>query len=585
VLIATQAQETRDLIRILADVFKTQGASTPIITAADFRLDDDKTGIAALLDSVSNQHHANLREKAQRNLSAVLAAVKDPKQSVPHLAEIVGALWLRSLSIKNAGAEPSELQVDITRAKPIDDNAFAAELATIVDNSFNIHPEGARYVFREEENPRAKLVASARNDKLFADGRDKRQLAREVRYVIGGDETAAAAFRVVVLSPNWTTDPWGAVEERDLPSLWDERIPLLVLPEPADKLEAKLGTWLRDRLEKRRNAVRFLVPREGSANLFFDRDLIVLARVVVLADEWKAHNAEYKKLHQKYERELRDILKRRFDRFAVLAQWNYQNPSLCKFHIESHKAEGAQIPASVDSFIAQNLFVSEDFDDLVLAASEQNESVGKLMRELQEPRPGGQECIPWLGETHMKEKLLRCCARGDVAINVRNMELLQRQAGEDEETAWKRMRGKLGTGKHLDETYLQRPQQVPHADGFTTSTTGGQLTTEPDGSEVSWGAPPSVGESGGVGSPPSAPPPGGIFGGVASPTLKPLSTNGATSALNLLGKVESWGITTGTQVQDIQLKVANLTGAQLNELLKKLPDGITYELTLNKEEK
>ena len=89
----------------------------------------------------------------------------------------------------------------------------------------------------------------------------------------------------------------------------------------------------------------------------------------------------------------------------------------------------------------------------------------------------------------------------------------------------------------------------------------------------------------GVGSPPSAPPPGGIFGGVASPTLKPLSTNGATSALNLLGKVESWGITTGTQVQDIQLKVANLTGAQLNELLKKLPDGITYELTLNKEEK
>ena len=40
-----------------------------------------------------------------------------------------------------------------------------------------------------------------------------------------------------------------------------------------------------------------------------------------------------------------------------------------------------------------------------------------------------------------------------------------------------------------------------------------------------------------------------------------------------------------TQVQDAQLKVASLTGAQLNELLKKLPDGITYELTLNKEEK
>ena len=60
VLVATQAQETRDLIRILADVFKSRSVASPIITAADFRLDDEKSGIAALLDSVSNQHHAHL---------------------------------------------------------------------------------------------------------------------------------------------------------------------------------------------------------------------------------------------------------------------------------------------------------------------------------------------------------------------------------------------------------------------------------------------------------------------------------------------------------------------------------------------
>ena len=91
VLVATQAQETRDLIRILADVFKSRNTSSPIITAADFRLDDDKSGIAALLDSVSNQHHANLREKAQRNLSAVLDAVKDPAQAVPLSGDWFGA--------------------------------------------------------------------------------------------------------------------------------------------------------------------------------------------------------------------------------------------------------------------------------------------------------------------------------------------------------------------------------------------------------------------------------------------------------------------------------------------------------------
>jgi hypothetical protein len=34
-----------------------------------------------------------------------------------------------------AGAEPRTLHVDITRGKPVDDNAFQVELATIVDNS------------------------------------------------------------------------------------------------------------------------------------------------------------------------------------------------------------------------------------------------------------------------------------------------------------------------------------------------------------------------------------------------------------------------------------------------------------------
>jgi hypothetical protein len=79
------------------------------------------------------------------------------------------------------------------------------------------------------------------------------------------------------------------------------------------------------------------------------------------------------------------------------------------------------------------------------------------------------------------------------------------------------------------------------------------------------------------------PPPSSLFN--TGPKLVAISTNGATSALNLLGKVEGWGIGSGTQVRDVQLKVTNLTGAQLNELLKKLPDGITYELSLSKEEK
>ena len=189
VLVATYAQETRDLIKILADLFKRHGEKTPIITAADFRLDDEQSGIMSLLDSVANQHHVNLREKAQRNLEAVQSAVKYPETDVPHLSEIIGALWVRSLAVGNlAGAEPETLHVDLTRDKPVDDNTFQVELDIIVENSFNIHRDGTRLVFKEEENPQAKLMASARNDKLFQEGEGRDQLAREIRYVVGGGD-------------------------------------------------------------------------------------------------------------------------------------------------------------------------------------------------------------------------------------------------------------------------------------------------------------------------------------------------------------------------------------------------------------
>ena len=132
-----------------------------------------------------------------------------------------------------------------------------------MENSFNIHLAGTRLVFREEENPQAKLIANARNDKLFEDRADVAQLDREVRYVIGGQEDASHAFRVVVLPEQWSTAPWETVADADQPANWDERLPLLVLPASPDEPGPTLGPWLRDHLQTRRNAVRFLPPACG----------------------------------------------------------------------------------------------------------------------------------------------------------------------------------------------------------------------------------------------------------------------------------------------------------------------------------
>ena len=61
----------------------------------------------------------------------------------------------------------------------------------------------------------------------------------------------------------------------------------------------------------------------------------------------------------------------------------------------------------------------------------------------------------------MKERILRLCARGKIAINLRNLEHLQTHAGEDEETAWRRLRPKLSyTGRQLDEVFLMEPSAV-----------------------------------------------------------------------------------------------------------------------------
>jgi hypothetical protein len=38
-----------------------------------------------------------------------------------------------------------------------------------------------------------------------------------------------------------------------------------------------------------------------------------------------------------------------------------------------------------------------------------------------------------------------------------------------------------------------------------------------------------------------------------------------------------------TSVKNVNLKVNQITGAQLQKLLKSLPDGISYELDLDKE--
>lgn len=574
ILIATDAQETRDLIKILADLYKSAGDSSVILTAAHFLVDNPESGYASLLDSVTNQHHANLREKALRNLQSVSETIPEVRHNCPHLSQILSALWLRSIAIDNlAGADAATLHVDVTLDRPVDDNIFNVELQTIIDNSFNIHQIGERLIFKEEENPQARLMATARNDRLFADGSDVQELSKQIKYVLAGSDQNLKPSHVIVLPANWTTRPWEEMDLQDQPTNWDERPPILVLPENPKSNGATLGAWLKDQLQKLRNTVRFVYPRQDLGNIFINRQLIVLSRAVMKAKEWATQSREYEKLRDKYQRELQAILKESFNRFAVIKIWNFSDPAHCQFHSEYLKRKGGEILTEIDDRLLNDLFIPEDFEELVLQNAVQSNSVGKLLRELKEPRPNGQECIPWIGETMVKEKLIRLVAQGKIAINVRGSTHLQIEAGEDEESAWRRMRGRLGTGTHLEETYLQipqvvtgtqsQPQIVPSTPNIIIPETPANPATIPVG---------------------TGPQPTNIFGNPESQARYNSFSIPATSALNLIGKVESLGINAGTSVKELEIKVDTLSGAQLQKLLRSLPDGLTFELILKKEE-
>ena len=175
---------------------------------------------------------------------------------------------------------------------------------------------------------------------------------------------------------------------------------------------------------------------------------------------------------------------------------------------------------------------------------------------------------------------------GKIAINLRGLEYLQTHLGEDDETSWKRLRPKLSyTGRQLDEVYLMLPSAVPSTSGSSQTQSASSMDGTLFGDETQTQNPPNTLNDpvvGGIGQQPST-----IFGtgasaGASRPRI-PLS-NPPTSSLNLIGKLESWGIGPATQVAEVAIKISAATGAQLKELLKKLPDGMTFELQLEKEE-
>jgi hypothetical protein len=591
VLMAESAQDKRDMIRVLAELYRSRGASVPLLTPSDFLVNDDGCGVLTLLDSfatTADQEH--LREKAIRNLDALKAAGVSTSQS----AEVISGIWIRSLSATNVvGGTREELQLDLTRVKPVDDNAFTAEVATIVENSFNIHEVGTsekRYCFKLEENPLSKVKATSKNDKLFdpegpaAHGllpvmKDQAFIRQVLEHQLRTpDASSEPPSRVIVLDPNWEAAAWANIPQQDQPEKWDKPV-LLVLPVAPADINSILGPWLAKHVTTRRNMVRFLVPKAGLKGIYDDMDLRRIARCAFLAKDWKdkPDGAVYADIYRRFDKDLRRELGERFDRFALLNRWNFQAPTTCNFHVEPCSTSPDKVAKAVEDGVRSNFFAPEDFNTFMIEAATRGDTMKTVLVQLKEPpaKPD-QDAIPYLGDHVLYEQTIRVAAKDLIALNVGNT-WYRAEPGESEDQAFARLkRACFRTGRELEEVQLGLPGVVG----------GGGVAVPPVVPPVGPGVlfppvtPPVL--------PPVTPPIGGVTPPVP-PVIPPVvvpptplirQSNGAKSGINLLGDIEKWGMPDQERVLLTTLTMRGMTVKELRELCTKLPPKLLAELQI-----
>lgn len=602
VLMAKAAQESRDLIKILARIFRSKGAGVPLLTPAHFSVDDDAGGALTLLDSIQSSHYHQLRQKALSDLNRLREV-----EGVPHAVELTSALWMRSMSPgKEGGATEHELQLDLTTDAPMDPNAFAVELTKLEHNSVFVHRlSGAerRLVFLNEENPSTRVKATASNDKFWEGapgegyvGADIAHIRKTLRHLLvpgAGQPTA----RVIVLGPNWRTAPWSDVADEDHPDRWQQPV-LLVLPQspgatPAEVSRA-LGPWLKAHVGRRRNTVRFLLPGADRHDLYTDQELLFHARCSYLVSVAWSEEPKYSALKTELDKPLRDLLNGRFDRFAVLMEWDYQQPEQCEFEVEPVAASGVNVPAAVEGALLKNLFDPAVFAQRVEAKAQQGATVGALLDELAEAPPPGVPAVPYLGDTQLYERIVEVAAQGRVALNVNGTWIGRRaEHGSDDEAATF-LRSRAFKAVTVREVVLGDPSMIgsgatsaPPPAAPTGNGTMGSDQRPPSGQIKEGAAGGGEGLLGTLGGAEgaTAQPAGNATGGAAAP----VPTTGATvtrrtdvpkTGLDLTRQLELWDLPPQQIVDRVQIQLEGLTPLQLKNVLARIPSSLQASLEL-----
>src|SRR5690554_1440766 len=600
ILLSQVAQETRDLIRILAQVYRSRGESVPVITSADFFVDGETDDVQTLVDSIAvHGSQDKLREIAQRNLQSLLYTGAD----IPHARELISAIWMRSISPgKTAGGTPAALHLDITRGQIIDDNSFQAELNLLIENSINIHGDevpGGPLWFGLLENPRSKVKTNAKNHKLWQynevssggqsvyPGKDIEHVRKTLRHLLAGPDTKQLPVRIVVPGPNWQTDPWSDVlEESDKPSQWQQPV-LFVIPEPivggGTGINAVLGMWLAEHVKKRRNTVRFLLHLADMNGLYSDPELLFCARCSFLCskDAW-GMDPVYYNLHRDFDRQLWQALGSRFNRFAILRTWNFQNPDECIFEIEKFSEQGSDIALAIESRIVSTLFDPVEFLNYIISRARDADFVGSILDDLMEPPPPDTgDAIPFLGETAIYENILKIAAKGNIVLNVGGTWIGRRGEDNSDDDALRYVKQKaFRTGLEMRQVQLGLPAAV--GGGTVTAPCKPKPGPEAIPQTQIQGVEPSEnlidsGQSKGEISPPTETHPPNVF----EEEIRHFKSSEPANGINLSGCFEAWGVPSTENIDTATIEFKGLTVQQVKQILQRIPSSFKGTLAVS----
>jgi hypothetical protein len=325
--------------------------------------------------------------------------------------------------------------------------------------------------------------------------------------------------------------------------------------------------------------------------MFSDRELVYSARCSFLCSKKSWGNDDvYRNLFKDFDNPLRQALKTRFNRVAILKQWNFQQPHQCVFDIEKLTAkQGSDIPSAVEAKILTDIFDHRDFRNLVLDRTKDGMRIGDLMDDLMEPPPPHTgEAIPFLGETKLFELILGIAAAGDIVLNVEGTWIgRQPQDASDEEAL-----------EYIRKKAFRSDQENRKAHlGLPGAGAGGTITISPENSGVSAepipAASPPVSTTGPVEVFPPEPPADNSSGSGAgegesewTPPPEPpaIVINNrksveAATGINLSGSFEAWGIPSDRCIDNASISFAGLTVQQIRQVLQRIPS--TFKATLD----